>query len=142
MSSNDNSSTSFTPIPSSSESQEVAANLRSIFQDWRPTMPSSWVTPPECEDCHSPTDSEASSTLSTCLRRDLYVPQLLICTDDNLCLHAAHTPYSAPSTLVNEEAHSSTNSFPCPTPEPITNTSTSPDLIPILPRTEDPSALG
>ena len=65
---------------------------------------------------------------------------MLIYTLDNLHLHVAHTPYSAPTTLDAKDTHSHTSadSFPCPTPELVPHTNTDP--IPIPPRlaTEHP----
>lgn len=105
-------------------------------------MPSSWTTPPESEGA-SPSNSPKSDKEFP-LHQDIYIPQMFICSNNNLCNHAVRNPYSAPSTLVDEDtcSHTSADSFPCPTPEPITiaHSSTSPSSIPILwcPASEHP----
>ena len=129
MNPNDNSSPSLT---SPQESSGLPPEVVEAFLSWRPTVPSSWVSPPGSDSASAP-DSPHSDDSSP-IRRDFYVPQMLVYTPDNLHLHAANTPYSAPTTLDTEDTHShaSANSFPCPTPEPIPHTNTDP--IPILPR--------
>ena len=97
-----------------------------LFLDWRPTVPSSWTTPPESDG-----EGTAVSTGSSPIRRDYYQPQTLVPT--NLSLHAAHTPYTTNHTLPNDSDNSSEDSFPCPTPE-VERTNPSPDPIPIPPR--------
>ena len=65
---------------------------------------------------------------------------MLVYTPDNLHLHAANTPYSAPTALDDEDSpsHASADSFPCPTPEPIPHTNTEPIPIPPRPSTDHP----
>ena len=65
---------------------------------------------------------------------------MLVYTPDNLHLHAVHTPYSAPTTLDDEDTPSqaSADSFPCPTPEPIPHTNTDPNPNPPRPLTDHP----
>ena len=129
MNSNDHSSPSLT---SPQENSGLPPEVVEAFLSWRPTIPSSWVTPPGSDSASAP-DSPCSDDSSP-IRRDFYVPQMLIYTPDNLHLHAASTPYSAPTTLDAKDTHShaSADSFPCPTPELIPHTNTNP--IPILPQ--------
>ena len=122
MSDNDHSSPLLTVISPADMPPEV----RQLFLDWRPTVPSSWTTPPESDG-----ENTAVSTESSPIRRDYYQPQTLI--PANLSLHAAHTPYTTDHALPNDADNSSEDSFPCPTPE-INNTAPSPDPIPIPPR--------
>ena len=105
---------------------DMPPEVRQLFLDWRPTVPSSWTTPPESEG-----DSTAVSTGSSPIRRDYYQPLDPVPT--NLSLHAAHTPYTTDHTLPDDD-NSSEDSFPCPTPEVTNTTSPSPDPIPIPPR--------
>ena len=135
MTSHDNSSPSFTLFQ---ENSRLPPEIAEAFLSWRPTVPSSWVTPPGSDGAGTP-DSPHSDDSSP-IRRDFYVPQMLIYTPDNLHLHAAHTPYSAPTTLDAEDTHSHTsaNSFPCPMPEPLPHTNTDPIPIPPCLATEHP----
>ena len=105
---------------------DMPPEVRQLFLDWRPTVPSSWTTHPESDG-----ENTAVSTGSSPIQRDYYQPQTLI--PDNLSLHAAHTPYTTNHTLPNDADNSSEDSFPCPTPE-VNNTAPSPDPIPIPPR--------
>ena len=105
---------------------DLPPEVRELFLNWRPTVPSSWTTPPESEG-----EDTAISTGSLPIQRDYYQPQTLIPT--NLSLHAAHTPYTTDHSLPND-ATSSEDSFPCPTPEITTTSTPSPDPIPIPPR--------
>ena len=115
-----------TPPLASISGTDLPPEVRELFLNWRPTVPSSWTTPPESEG-----EDTAVSTGSSPIRRDYYQPQTLIPT--NLSLNAAHTPYTTDHPLPND-ATSSEDSFPCPTPE-ITNTdASSPDPLPIPPR--------
>ena len=123
MSNDDHSSTPLTVI----SPVDMPPEVRQLFLDWRPTVPSSWTTPPE-----SNSEGTAVSAESSPIRRDYYQPQTLIPT--NLSLHAAHTPYTTDHALPNDANNSSEDSFPCPTPEVADTTSPSPDPIPILPR--------
>ena len=123
MSDDDLSSTPLTVISPGDMPPEV----RQLFLDWQPTVPSSWTTPPE-----SNSEGTAISTGSSPIRRDYYQPQTLIPAD--LSLHAAHTPYTTDHALPNDSDDSSENSFPCPTPEVADTTSPSPDPIPIPPQ--------
>ena len=101
--------------------------VRQLFLDWRPTVPSSWTTPPE-----SDSENTAVSTGSSPIRGDYYRPPPL--DDAYQSPHAAHTPYTTDHTLPNDSDNSSADSFPCPMPE-VTNTNApSPDPIPIPPR--------
>ena len=104
---------------------DLPSEVRELFLNWRPTVPSSWTTPPESEG-----EDTAVSTGSSPIRRDYYQPQTLIPT--NLSLNAAHTPYTANLPLSNDST-SSEDSFPCPTPEVTTTNAPSPDPIPIPP---------
>ena len=115
---------------------DLPPEVRELFLNWRPTVPSSWTTPPESEG-----EDTAISTGSSPIRRDYYQPQTLIPT--NLSLNAAHTPYTTDNPLP-DDATSSENSFPCPTPEITTTNAPSPDPIPIPPRPllESEHALG
>ena len=122
MSDNEHSSPPLTAISPADMPPEV----RQLFLDWRPTVPSSWTTPPGSDG-----ESTAVSTGSSPIRRDYYQPQTLI--PANLSLHAAHTPYTTDHSLPNDTDNSSEDSFPCPTPE-IDHTAPSPDPIPIPPR--------
>ena len=106
---------------------ELPPEVQELFLSWRPTVPSSWTTPPESEG-----EDTAVSTGSSPIRRDYYQPQILIPT--NLSLHAAHTPYTTNHTLPNHSNDSSEDSFPCPMPEVTDNTAPSPDPLPIPPR--------
>ena len=123
MSDDDHSSTPLTVISPADMPPEV----RQLFLDWRPTVPSSWTTPPESNG-----EGTAVSTGSSPIRRDYYQPQTLI--PANLSLHAVHTPYTTDHALPNDTENSSEDSFPCPTPEVADTTSPSPDPIPIPPR--------
>ena len=123
MSNDDHSSAPLTVI----SPVDMPPEVRQLFLDWRPTVPSSWMTPPE-----SDSENTAVSTGSSPIRRDYYQPQTLI--DTNLSLHAAHTPYTTDHTLPNDTDNSSEDSFPCPTPEVTTANAPSPDPIPIPPR--------
>ena len=123
MSNNDHSPAPLSVISPANMPPEV----RQLFLDWRPAVPSSWTTPPKSEG-----EDTAISTGSSPIRRDYYQPQTLIPT--NLSLHAAHTPYTTDHTLPNDADDSSEDSFPCPTPEVTDTTSPSPDPIPIPPR--------
>ena len=105
---------------------DLPSEVRELFLNWRPTVPSSWTTPPESEG-----EDTAVLTGSSPIRRDYYQPQTLIPT--NLSLHAAHTPYTTDHSLL-DDATSSEDSFPCPTPEVTTTNAPSPDPLPIPPR--------
>ena len=120
MSNDDHSSTPLTVISPG----DIPPEVRQLFLNWQPTVPSSWTTPPE-----SDSEGTAVSTGSSPIRRDYYQPQTLI--PANLSLHAAHTPYTTDHTLPNDTDNSSEDSFPCPTPEVTDTTSPSPDPIPI-----------
>ena len=122
MSDNDHSSP---PISIISPADMPPEDLR-LFLDWRPTVPSSWTTPPESDG-----EGTTVSTGSSPIRRDYYQPQTLI--PANLSLHAAHTPYTTDHTLPDNSDNSSEDSFPCPTPE-VEHANPSPDPIPIPPR--------
>ena len=115
MNSNVNSSPSLAPPQDSSR---LPSEIAEAFLSWRPTVPSSWVTPPGSDGASTPNSPRSDD--SSPIRRDFYVPQMLIYTPDNLHLHAACTPYSAPTTLDTEDtpSHTSADSFPCPTPTP------------------------
>ena len=106
---------------------DMPPEVRQLFLDWQPTVPSSWTTPPESDG-----ENTTVSTESSPIRRDYYQPQTLIAT--NLSLHAAHTPYTTDHSLPNDADNSSEDSFPCPMPEVADTTSPSPDPIPIPPR--------
>ena len=106
---------------------DMPPEVRQLFLDWRPTVPSSWTTPPESNG-----ENTAVSTESSPIRRDYYQPQTLI--PNHLSLHAAHTPYTTDHALSDNTDHSSEDSFPCPTPEVDHATAPSPDPIPILPQ--------
>ena len=123
MSNDDHSSTPLAVI----SPIDMPPEVQQLFLDWRPTVPSSWTTPPE-------SDGEGTAVLtgSSPIRRDYYQPQTLI--PANLSLHAAHTPYTTNHTLPNDSDDSSEDSFPCPTPEVADTTSPSPDPILIPPR--------
>ena len=105
---------------------DMPPEVRQLFLDWRPTVPSSWTTPPESDG-----ENTAVSTESSPIRRDYYQPQTLI--PANLSLHAAHTPYTTDHTLPDNTDDSSEDSFPCPTPE-VEHAGSSPDPLPIPPR--------
>ena len=123
MSDNDHSSAPLATISGA----DLPLEVRELFLNWRPTVPSSWTTPPESEG-----ENTAVLTESSPIRRDYYQPQTLIPTD--LTLHAAHTPYTSNIPLSDHTDNSSEDSFPCPTPE-VTNTNApSPDPLPIPPR--------
>ena len=123
MSDNDHSSPPLVAISGANLPPEV----QQLFLDWRPTVPSSWTTPPESEG-----EDTAVSMGSSPICRDYYQPQTLIPT--NLSLHAVHTPYTTNHALPHDADHSSEDSFPCPTPEIANaNTSPSPDPLPIPP---------
>ena len=135
MTSNGNPTSSVASPSSGLQGQEVSAELAAAFLSWRPTVPSSWTTPPESKGAPSPSSPKSDKEFPLC--RDIYIPQMLICSNNNLCNYAVHTPYSTPSTLVVEDTHSHTsaNSFPCPTPKPITiahSSTTNTVPIPIL----------
>src|SRR6202012_5154823 len=100
MSDNDHSSPPLIAISGANLPPEV----RQLFLNWRPTVPSSWTTPPE-----SNIEGTAVSTGSSPIRRDYYQPQTLIPT--NLSLHAAHPPYTTHNTLSHDSNHSSEDSF-------------------------------
>ena len=123
MSNNEYSSSPLTTISGANMPPEV----QQLFLDWRPTVPSSWTTPPE-----SDSENTAVSTGSSPIRQDYYQPQTLIPT--HMSLHAAHTPYTTDHALPNDSNHSSENSFPCPTPKVVNDAAPSPDPIPIPPR--------
>ena len=105
---------------------DLPPEVRELFLNWRPTVPSSWTTPPESEG-----EDTAVSTGSSPIRRDYYQPQTLIPT--NLSLHVMHTPYTTDHPLP-DDATSSEDSFPCLTPEITTTNAPSPDPIPIPPQ--------
>ena len=115
---------------------DLPPEVRELFLNWRPTVPSSWTTPPESEG-----EDTTVSTGSSPIRHDYYQPQTLIPT--NMSLHAVHTPYTTDHPLPDDTT-SSEDSFPCPTPEITTTNAPSPDPIPIPPRPllEDEHALG
>ena len=116
---------------------DMPPEVRQLFLDWRPTVPSSWTTPPESDG-----ENTTVSTGSSPIRRDYYRPPPL--DNANQSLHTAHTPYTTNHALPNDSNNSSEDSFPCPMPE-ITNTDApSPDPLPILPRPllESKHALG
>ena len=119
MSNDDHSTAPLTTILGANLPPEV----RELFLNWRPTVPSSWTTPPE-----SDSENTAISMGSSPVRRDYYQPQTLI--PANLSLHAAHTPYTTDLSLPDQSNNSSEDSFPCPTPEVTTN-ATAPSLDPI-----------
>ena len=122
MSNNDHSPAPLAVISPANMPPEV----RQLFLDWRPTVPSSWTTPPE-----SDSENTAVSTGSSPIQGNYYRPPPL--DDANLSLHAAHTPYTTDHTLPDDPDNSSEDSFPCPTPE-VTNTDApSPEPIPIPP---------
>ena len=123
MSNDDHSSTPLAVI----SPVDMPPEVRQLFLDWRPTVPSSWTTPPESDG-----EGTAVSTGSSPIRRDYYQPQTLI--PANMSLHAAHTPYTTDHALPNDSDNSSDDSFPCPTPEVADTTSPSLDPIPIPPR--------
>ena len=123
MSDDDHSSTPLTVISPADMPPEV----RQLFLDWRPTVPSSWTTPPESNG-----ENTAVSMGSSPIQQDYYQPQTLI--PANLSLHAAHTLYTTDHALPNNANNSSEDSFPCPMPEVADTTSPSPDPIPIPPR--------
>ena len=106
---------------------DMPPEVRQLFLNWQPTVPSSWTTPPE-----SNSEGTAVSTGSSPIRGHYYRPPAIIPT--NLSLDAAYTPYTSNHTLPNDANNSSEDSFPCPTPEVADTTSPSPDPIPILPR--------
>ena len=122
MSDDDRSSAPLTVISPADMPPEV----RQLFLNWRPTIPSSWTTPPESDG-----ENTAVLTGSSPIQRDYYQPQTLVAT--NLSLHAVHTPYTTDHALPNNTNNSSEDSFPCPTPEVANTTSPSPDPIPIPP---------
>ena len=122
MSNDDHSSTPLATILGANMPPEV----RELFLNWRPTVPSSWTTPPESNG-----ENTTISMGSSLIRRDYYQPQTLIPT--NLSLHAVHTLYTTNHTLPDNSNNSSEDSFPCPTPEVINATTPSPDPIPIPP---------
>ena len=122
MSNDDHSSTLLATISGADMPPEV----RELFLNWRPTVPSSWTTLPESDG-----ENTAVSMGSSPIQRDYYQPQTLIPT--NLSLHAAHTPYTTDHTLPDNSDNSSEDSFPCPMPEVINTTTPSPDPIPIPP---------
>ena len=105
---------------------DLPPEVRELFLNWRPTVPSSWTTPPESEG-----EDTAVSTGSSPIHRNYYQPQTLIPT--NLSLNAAHTPYTTNLPL-SSDSTSSEDSFPCPTPEITTTNTPSPDPIPIPPQ--------
>ena len=121
MSNNVDSSPPLTTI----EGANLPLEVRELFLNWRPTVPSSWTTPPESEG-----EDTTVSAGSSPIRQDVYIPQTLIPT--NLSLHAAHTLYTTDYADTNDSDDSSENSFPCPTPE-VVHTAPSPDPIPIPP---------
>ena len=121
MSTNGHSSPSLVAISGT----DLPLEVRELFLNWRPTVPSSWTTPPESEG-----EDTAVSTGSSPIRRDYYQHQTLI--PANLSLHAAHTPYTTDHSLPDNT--SSEDSFPCPTPEVTTTNTPSPDPLPIPPR--------
>ena len=123
MSNDDHSPTPLAIISPADMSPEV----RQLFLDWRPTMPSSWTTPPESDGENTTVSMESSP-----IRQDYYRPPPL--DNANQSLHAAHTPYTTNNTLPNDFDNSSEDSFPCPTPK-VTNTDApSPDPLPIPPQ--------
>ena len=124
MTNNDHSSAPLTTILGA----DLPPEVRELFLNWRPTVPSSWTTPPESDG-----ENTAVSTGSSPICRDYYQPQTLIPT--NLSLHAVHTPYTTDLSLPDQSKNSSEDSFPCPTPKVTTNATTpSPDPIPIPPQ--------
>ena len=123
MSNNDHS-----PAPLATISgTDLPPEVRELFLNWRPTVPSSWTTPPE-----SDSENTAVSTGSSPIHQDYYQPQTLIPT--NLSLNAVHTLYTTNHALPDHSSDSSEDSFPCPMPEITSNVSPSPDPLPIPPR--------
>ena len=55
---------------------DLPLEVRELFLNWRPTVPSSWTTPPESEG-----EDTTVSTGSSPIRRDYYQPQTLIPTN-------------------------------------------------------------
>ena len=121
MTSHVDSSPSLTP---SQESSGLPSEIAEAFLSWQPTVPSSWVTPPGSDGAGTPNSPRSDD--SSPIRQDYYVPQMLIYTPDNLHLHAAHTPYSAPTALDAED----TPATPQPTPSPAPHQSQSPTPTP------------
>ena len=126
------------PLALPQEDSRLPPEIAEAFLSWQPTVPSSRVTPPGTDSAGTPDSPHSDS--SSPIRQDYYVPQMLIYTLDNLHLHAAHTPYSTPTTLDTEDtqSHASANSFPCPTPELIPHTNTDPIPIQPCPAIEHP----
>ena len=105
---------------------DLPPEVRELFLSWRPTVPSSWTTPPESDG-----ENTTVSTGSSPICQDYYQPQTLIPT--NLSLHATHTPYTTDHALPDHSDDTSEDSFPCPTPEITSNNPPSPDPLPIPP---------
>ena len=96
---------------------DLPPEVRELFLNWRPTVPSSWTTPPESDG-----ENTTVSTGSSPIRRDYYQPQTLIPT--NLSLHAAHTPYTTNLSLPNHSnAPQRTPSPALPPKSPLTDPS-------------------
>ena len=82
--------TPFEAVPGEGPERQEALAAREAFMSWRPTCPSSWITPSE-----SPSSSEEyhSDDGSPTLRHSFTVPQLLIPTQERYqSLHAGGTP--------------------------------------------------
>ena len=100
MSDNDHSS----PLLIAISGVDLPPEVRQLFLNWQPTVPSSWTTPPESKG-----EDTTISTGSSPICRDYYQPQTLIPT--NLSLHAAHTLYTTDHTLPHNSDHSLEDSF-------------------------------
>ena len=90
----------------SQEGSRLPSEIAEAFLSWRPTVPSSWVTPPGSDGAGTPNSPHSDD--SSPIRQDFYVPQMLIYTPDNLHLHVTHTPYTTPTTLDAKDTHSHT----------------------------------
>ena len=102
MSSNDHSTAPLSVI----SPVDMPPEVRQLFLDWRPTVPSIWTTPPE-----SNSENTAVSMGSSPIHHDYYQPQTLI--PANLSLHVAHTPYTTDHTLSDNSNHVTVTTTVC-----------------------------
>ena len=130
MTSHDNSSTPFA-LPQ--EGSRLPAKIAEVFLSWRPTEPSSWVTPPGTETHPARTVAHLSDKITTSPRCSSI--HRTICTSMQRTLPNSSPP---PWTLRTPTA------TPQPTPSPAPHQSLSPTPTPALSphcRTRQPSTL-
>ena len=115
MSDNDHSSPPLSVISPA----DMPPEIRQLFLDWRPTVPSSWTTPPESEG-----DSTAVSTGSSPSDETTINPWILSLPICHSMQHTPRTPPTTPSpmTTTPQRAPSPAPHQKSPTPPPLAQT--------------------